>query len=443
MNPKFSIRLGVAILITVFLVLSTSHTTAEPILGMDSLDIPSGNTTEPQDALALFKARDFDGSLRLWQEAARKNPDLPPAQTIMGQLYLQANMPQEAKIALELAIIDTPDDPEAYMLMAKVNLRDLDKAESLLEKAAGLMTTFDKSAKRKELMQLQMLGGQAVVAEARKDWAGAQQSCETLIKLNPKNVAALEKIAYCLFKQEKVGEALEQLREIPKIVPEALAPEAILSQFYKQSGDREKADHWMAEAVTAAPNNLRTRLMAGTKALEAKRYDEARKHAIAATRIDQKSLDALMLQGMIATFDKNYMAAELFFDAALRQAPNNLGVSNNLAMVLIEQNDEAKGRRALEYVEANVKRFPKLPQAASTCGYVLYRLGRLDEAEEALRAAAPIAGTDLDTAYVLACLAADRGRKDEARQLLEEGLKITKPAMFREEAEALLEELKK
>ena len=442
----------VSIVITVFLVgyitLTTSESAAEPILGMESLDVPTDNAPEKRptaDALALFQARDFAGSLKLWQEAARKNPDLPPAQTIMAQLFSRANMPQEAKNALKQAIDDAPDDPEAYTLLAQIHLRDrnLGEAESLLEKAGGLLPTFDKSAKRKELLQAQLLGGQAVLAEAHGDWAAAEQSYEALLELNPKNVAALRRIGYCLYRQNKIEDAMEKLREIPKIIPEYLAPEAILAQFYEQSGDRENADRWMASAVAAAPENLRTRLLAGKKALEAKRYDEARKHAIAATRIDQTSIDAKLLQGMLATFEENYMAAELFFSTALKQYPDHLGLNNNLALVLIEQDNEAKSRLALEYAEANVKRYPKSPIVASTYGYVLYRLGRLDDAEQALRAAAPIASTDVDTAYVLACLAADRGRKDEARQLLETGLKSKNMSMFREEAEELLEELKK
>ena len=447
MKRIFVVGIAAVVLLAGYAVLTTSESAAEPILGVESLDVPTDNAPEKRptaDALALFKARDFAGSLKLWQEAARKNPDLPPAQTIMAQLFSRANMPQEAKNALKQAIDDAPDDPEAYMLLARVNLhdRDLGEAESLLEKAGGLLPTFEKSAKRKELLQAQLLGIRAVLAEAHGDWAAAEQSYEALLQLNPKNVVALQRIGYCLYRQDKIEDAMDKLREIPKIIPEYLAPEAMLAQFYKQSGDRKNADHWMAAAVAAAPKNLKTRLLAGYEALEVKRYDEARKHAILAAQVDQKSQEAKLLQGMIAIYEKNFIAAELFFNAALRQAPNSLSISNNLALVLIEQGDEAKSRHALEYAEANMKRYPKSPEVASTYGYILYRLGRLDDAEKVLRKAEPIANTDIDTAYILARVAVDRGRRDEAHRLLEEGLKINKLAMFREEAEALLEKLR-
>ena len=90
-----------------------------------------------------------------------------------------------------------------------------------------------------------------------------------------------------------------------------------------------------------------------------------------------------------------------------------------------------------------MKKFPKVPEVASTYGLVLFRLGRLDDAEKALQIAAPIAGTDLDSSYAMALLAIERGRKDEARKLLEAGLKNIKAAMFRQDAKELLEQLNK
>ena len=97
----------------------------------------------------------------------------------------------------------------------------------------------------------------------------------------------------------------------------------------------------------------------------------------------------------------------------------------------------------MEYAEANAKQYPDSAEAASTYGLVLYRLGRLDDAEKALRAAVLLEDPSVDTAYFAACVAVDRGRKAQARKLLENALKRTGLSMFRQEAEELLEQLKK
>jgi tetratricopeptide (TPR) repeat protein len=429
-----------------YTVFSPSRVAAEPILGEESLPAaaPSPQQQEGGDALSLFKAKDYEGALKVLREAVNKNVDLPPAQVIMAQLFLATGMLKEAEAALQQATIDEPGDPEIYLMTGSLALRarEFDKAESLYKKARSLLETFQKSAKRKSLLQAGIYAGFAALAEARQDLPGAQKVLEEWQKAEPKNVAIAQRIAFCLFQQKNIDGALERLRQAAKIAP-AIVPEAILAQFYQRIGDQENTKKWMATAVAAAPKNVKLRLAAGQWAFEAGRLDEAQKHAIVATRLDPKSLEAKILQGSIATFQKNYVAAELFFDSAIKQSPGSFPISNNLALVLIEQNDETKGRHALEYAEANVKKYPTSPEAASTLGLVLFRLGRLEDAEKALRTAAPIADKDIDTAYAFACVAAKQGHKSKAKEMLETVLKDKKPAMFRQEAEDLLEELKK
>jgi tetratricopeptide (TPR) repeat protein len=363
----------------------------------------------------------------------------------MAQLYLSINMVKEAQAALDQAIAESPSDPEAYLFKAGFALRsqNLAEAESLYQKANGLLAGFNKSVKRKEALQAGIQNGIASVAELRKDWPGAQKALEAWLKLDPKNVIAMQRIAYSLFQQKNVDGALAKLREARKIKPDLMTPEVMLAQFCEASGDRKNAEQWMAKAVAAAPKDLQTRMAVGQWAMEAGNLDEAQKHAIAATQLAPKSMEAKLFRGVTALFQKDYSAAESIFEGAVKQTPQNVVATNNLALALIAQQDEAKGKRALELAEANAKQMPKSPEIASTYGLVLYKLGRIDDAEKALRVAAPLATSDVDTAYIVARVAVDRGRKDEARKTLEAALKMTKPFMFRQEAEELLQELKK
>ena len=145
---------------------------------------------------------------------------------------------------MEQAAIDDPADPETYLLMASVAMHehDVSKAEPLIQKAKGLLATFTKSAKRKERLQLQIWSSLAGVAEARGDWAGAQKVLEEWLKLDAKNVGAMQRVAYCLLQQKNVEGALAKLREAAKADPKSLPPETILAQFYQRSGDRENAE---------------------------------------------------------------------------------------------------------------------------------------------------------------------------------------------------------
>lgn len=426
---------------------ATSQAWAEPILGEEGLASPSLPTDRSGagDATALFKARDYEGALKVWQEAAQSNVDMPPAQVILAYHYLQANMLEDAKTALQQATIDAPTDPEPYLVMAGLALRarDIESAESFCKKAGDLLPKFSKSPKRKTQLEQRLQSGRANLAESRGDWAKAQKLLEDWVKAEPKNAAALQRLARCLFQQKNVDGAIARLREAVKIEPSMMPPELIVAKFYHQAGDRENSKKWSDKALEASPDNLRLRVIMGRDALGSGDLDEARKHSIAATQIDPKSIEAKELRGSIAMLEKDYDSAELIFEAALKLQPDNFSLRNNLSLSLVEQKDETKRRRALEYTEANVKKYPNSPEAASSYALVLYRLGRLDDAEKAILKAAPLLGIDIDTAYVASRIAVDRGHKDQAKQWLETALKNKGPAMFRQDAVKLLEELKK
>jgi tetratricopeptide (TPR) repeat protein len=425
-----------------------SLASAEPIVGEESLGLSPNAAREhtPADAVALFKTGDFEGSLKIWKELTAKNSEMPPPQVIMAQLFLQSGLVPDAQKALNQATVEAPGDPEPYLAMAGIAIqeKDLAKAGELFKKAKDLLPAFDGNPKRKVLLTSRVQIGLASLAEARKDWTEAKKQLEALLASDPKNVAAAGRVAYCLFRQKDVEGALKRLRDAAKDNPKAPLPESVLAQFYQRDNDVENTKKWIAAAVTAAPKDAQTRIMVGQCALELGLMDEAQKHAIVAVKLQPKSLEAAFLRGLVAVCQKDYQTAQSFFETIQNRTPNNnFAATNNLALALVEQEDEAKSRRALEIAEANYKQFAKSSSACSTYAWVLYRVGKLDEAEDALRAAATLGPLSVDTAYCKARVLVDRKKQDEARQTLETVLKTPSRSMFREDAEDLLKELQK
>jgi Tfp pilus assembly protein PilF len=146
---------------------------------------------------------------------------------------------------------------------------------------------------------------------------------------------------------------------------------------------------------------------------------------------------------MIAVFQKDYRTAERYFEEAHLQAPENFQASNDFALALAEQKDDVKRRRARQYAEDNLRKYPKVAQALSTYGWVAYKLDQMDEAEGALRAAISSAGAGAETAYYLAQVDVARKRYPEAKLLLARALKEPGPFAMRAEAKALLEQIEK
>ena len=458
----------VAVLLA-FALCTISESAAEPIAGGDAAATPATPATpapaattpaqsqEIKDAVARFREQDIEGCLKMLKEAVKKDPELSPANVMLAQFFAQANRGDLARNALERAVLDNPDDPEAYVLMGSIAMREgrVTEARLLFEKANSL-TDKVSDAKRKKNLLPAILGGLAMTSEARTDWAGAQRHLEAWLKLDPENTTALTQLGQVLLQQKDETGALEQFTKASKIDEQLakenktesklLSPEASLAEFYARTNDQKNAAKWMVTAINKKPRDAKIRLLAGQWALETGKLTDAKKQAGFALEIDPKSLNAKILCGVVALFQKDYPTAETYFQQALLDSPDNFAASNDLALALIEQKDTVKQERAAKYADDNYRRYAKTNQAAAACstyGWVLYKLGRIDDAEKLLRAAASGGGLTPDTAYYLARVLNKSGHVKDAKDLLDRALQSTVPFQHRDDAQAMLDDLKK
>ena len=284
------------------------------------------------------------------------------------------------------------------------------------------------------------------MAEARREWKVARQHLETLLAEAPQDSATLRQLGQILFREKQPEEALDKLRQAAKLDPQLPSPEVTLAQLYQQAKDPQSAGKWMVAAIEAAPRDAKVRLAAAQWEYEIGRFDQAEEQAKAAVQLDPNSLSARLLRGMIALIRKDLKTAEESFEKAHLLAPANILASNGLAMALAESRDEAKRRAGLEYAQVNARQYPEQAEALSTLGWVLYRLGRLDEAEANLRKAVSNSGGRVsgDTLFYYARLLADRGQKEDAKRVLESpAMKSAGRFLMQKEAQTLLEELGK
>jgi len=430
---------------------AAAEAVAEPIPGTAPLKGAPPGTARPvpeiEQAAAMFRKGDSDEALKLLREAVKKHPELSPPQVILGSWFSAVNQVPLARSALEQAVSEAPNDPEAYALLGEMALRGrmLAEAELLYGKALELVKGAKAPSERLAAVRNRSLAGLAATAEARQDWKGAQQHLEALLAEAPKDAGALEQLGRLLFQQKKPEEALARFREAAKVDESALAPEAMLAQLYQQAGDPQNAGKWMLAAIQASPRDFKIRLAAAQWEFEIGRYAQAEEQAKAALQLDPNSPAALMLRGAIAIVRKDYKTAQEVLEKAHLQAPGNVVVNNNLALALVEQSDEAKKRVALDYAQLNARQYPDQPDAAAMLGWVLYRQGRVEEAEANFRKVLSASGgrATQDTLYFLARYFADRNRKEDAKKLLESAMKSPGTFLLRQDAQALLDELSK
>ncbi len=405
---------------------------------------PPQQIQEVQDAVTRFRNGDIEGARALLAAACKKHADLPPPDVIMAQLFASVNQLDRAILSLESAIKESPTDPEALVILADLAFRGGRQTEAkfLYTEAQRLMNEFKGTARRKKLILQRMCSGLAGLAEAAEDWATAQKHLETWLKEDPDNVMALQRLGRALFQQNKADEAMEKFRAAKKANDQVLTPEAIMAQLYESAGQREQAAKMMVAALNAEPKNLQTRLAAAQWAFDTEQYDQAKQQVEIALKLDPDSFQAKMLAGLVAYFMKDYKTAESHFQSAHLQSPGNFAALNNWALALTEQDEEAKKRKALEVAQIGAQAFGNVAEAWSTYGWVLYRLGRLNEADQALGRAASSGQLSPDTAFYIARVMVDRGQTDRAKELLKQALQTKRPFSKRQEAEALLKGLR-
>lgn len=429
--------------------LATADLSAEP-LAIDSLQNPAANAqTQPQqfpevmDAVTKFRNRDTDGAYAALQDAAKKHPELPPAEVAMAQLYASARQDDMARFWLEKAVAVAPTDPEAYVMLGQDSLQNKRTTEALLllNKANELLNSFAGDAKRKTEIQAVTSARLALLAKNAKDWSAVQTHSDLLLKVRPNDATALQLLARVLFEQKKLPEAIEKLKAAKMADEKLAAPEAYIAEWYEENGDRENAKKQMAVALKANLKDFSTRKEAAKWAFNIKEFRDAREQAEIAVKLKSEDLEARMLAGNVAIFQKDYPSAEKYFKEILAEAPGNFGAINNLALALCEQDNTAKQELALQYAQLNAKMYPRDTEALSTLGRAFFRLKRYGESDQVFRQVIASGSLSPDTAYYVAALCAATERKDDAKKYLQGAVKATGLFLERAEAEALLKQL--
>jgi tetratricopeptide (TPR) repeat protein len=408
---------------------------------------------------------------------------LPSAHVLMYQILSdpQINQPIAARAQLEEAVRSTPDDLEPNIILGNIALQEGRIAEATMdfEKARQLLAVY-RDAERKGAMDKQVMSGIAQVAEAREDWKEAETRFGELLKLAPKDLLAHQGLAHALFRQGKTTEAYDILKKAKEIDRENAkkdgtrevlpTPEANIARFANepkseiwthdgtlplQAGpalyeEGENPEIWYGGHGTV-PNDLGACMEIALWALKKGKLDLAKEQADAALKIeatDPKKYNGIVvgreLRGLIALWEKDWVKAEDYFQRVVREAPNDFVARNNLALALVEQDDPAKKRRALDYAEANYQN-NKGPAALSTLGWVYFRRGEFNQAERTFDEAVKVGGGQLDnpdTVTYLAHLLYHQDRKYDTKAFLEEILKADRAFAMRPEARKLYEKVK-
>lgn len=399
-------------------------------------------------AITRFQAGATKDALDLLKSASKKDKDLPPGQIMFAQLCMAANLPDAMRQALQQAAAEAPTDPDAYIYLAEIALREREvaEAEALYDKAVSLTKSFSGNAKRKADFQNRIYNGLATISESREKWEPAATYLNLWLRSDQDNPQTLQRLGRAQFLTKKYNEALASYKKAKELDKDGklLSAEVAMGRLYEQAGDRQNATKFMTDAAKNGANDLNTQLAVGEWALETNQLELAKQRADAALAIDPKDFRAKILRGYVARLEKDYRAAKQQFESAHLQDPLNFACLNQLALTLIELPDQAEKGRALQYAQANTQLHPKEADAFSTLGWVSHRLGNNAAAMNVLNQVAKAGGLSADGAYYVAKIYTELDNPAQAQkfvQLAMEGNKLS--YAYRKDAENLMAQLGK
>jgi Flp pilus assembly protein TadD len=405
----------------------------------------AGNAVEKDLEPAVAKARENKGddALALIKELAPKHPDWPPAHVILARILYAINQPVPARRALEQSAATAPNEPEVFLTMGAIALSEGRYSDARLnfDHASPMIDAGHWSADKEKMLRRECLAGLASVAEAREDWKTTALRLSAWLEVDPKNGQVRQRLGRALFMAGKTDEAYKAFTQAVADMP-ALEPAAVsMGLLYTRAGDFKKGEEWLDRALTLEPKNGRVHASRAFWLLERGRPLPARAEIDEAVKLDPTSNEHKKLQALIGWHARDLAGSQAILEPLHRDLPADPMVANLLALDLLEQDDSAKRARGTQLAEVNVAQFPRSHEVLATLGWAHYLAGRLDQAEEKLAAAVNGVRTSPDIGYFYARVIADKGRKADARKLLERVTTIPGAFAHRDDAVAFFKTL--
>jgi len=426
---------------------AAAQLTAENLIG-SAVSLSNQSYPEIDNAIQRFRNGDVKGTRKYLEIAKEKYPKLPPTDVTLAKMQMAARHNQAARILLERVVTETPDDPEAYLLLADQAFAAgrTTEAQALFELAAPLVEKYGQNAKRKRNFTIRLLAGRAAVYERRRQWEQAYDLLKQWVEKDPDNAAAHQRLGIALFRLQKVSEAIEEFGKARQIKPDVAHPYVTLGLLFSQQGDMDKAQQAFEKAYAENKADAATAQTYAEWLIQQGKLDQAQ--TVASALLQQEkgkdSINALLLDGIVAYMKGQTDRAEQSLSQVLRLDPSNAKATNLLALLLIQSDNAADRERALSHAEVNADRFPNNAQANITKAWVLYRLGRAKEAQESLQKGARARQLTADSAFLIAKILMEQNRKEEAKRALEQIVnQKTGIFIFRQEAQQLLDQLNK
>lgn len=396
-------------------------------------------------ASLLVQAENRDTALLAMEQLVAANAGQPAAWQSHAELALRFEDFRRARDISEEGIARFPDAVRLRILLARA-LTELDDPDAAI---VALAAAVDAHPDRRDVR----LAYARALVDA-KDFERVRPEFDRLIALAPDDGDLLLTTALLSLEAGRFGLAEDYLRQLLARGMRAHDANYYLGRLHEQAGDLdaarrsyrsvEEGEHSDDAKLRLArltveldglpagrelyvrlqedPDEavaLRAYLAEANLLRERKQLDQALERLARGLIQFPRSEQLLYLRGLVHERAGDVAAAEADFRAILERDPDNVSALNALGYTLADRTDRYE--EAYDLITRAYEQSPDDAAIVDSYGWVLYRLGRLDEAIVQLERAHSLM-QDGEIASNLAVVLWELGRREESRAIIEDAL---------------------
>ena len=379
-----------------------------------------------QRAMTVFTARDLPGAMKLLQEAKASSSEIPAAEVVMSRWLFATNKVPLASATIEEHLSRFPDDLDGLLLLTEIAMQNRRWTEAiLLLDQVDVILNVSQAMKKNPAslipLKIDVLRLRGDTAANRRDWMTATDCFKEILKLDSKKGFAHWALGRLELMSGDLDSALKQFETGRNLDPTLPQPQLTIAVALASEAGRDKkeVEKWFQTAVKvegAEPSTWHE--YAKWMLLEDRPED--------VIRITEKlkpewlsSRNSQFLKGLAYRYVGETSAAEDIFNKLHEESPEDIESADQLALVLVENVDEAKRARAKQLSDANVKRAPNAETVIASAAWIEFKLGSIDTADRILGQLAASTSISPQTAYYISEVLAARGKPEEAKKVLE------------------------
>jgi len=376
---------------------------------MEQLTTRHPGDPEVYFAYARLAIHSEDWSLadRQVEQALRLRPDWTEALILQAQIGLKQDRGELARQRLQSALQRKPDNVELRMAYARL-LVDLEQFEAARAEYAQLVKQRPEDG--------QIVYSLALLALEAGQLQEAKGFFERLIKLDFQTQQAYYYLGAIAEDQKQNRRAIELYRKIEG-GDHWIEVQIRIARLEALEGKATAAQERLRKLRVAHPEQAqRLFLVEGEILSQIDRHDDAYKLYSAYLESQPDDTEVLYARALVAERLDRLQQAEDDFRAVLKQDPDNARTLNALGYTLADRTERYD--EALVLIEKALAQTPDDPAVIDSMGWVMFRLGRLQEARDYLQRAFDMTG-DGEIAAHLGEVLWVMGDREAARALWE------------------------